>query len=954
MATRSLGSLTLDLVAKTGGFEQGMDRATRSMRRFKADAQKQQDDLEKLLGKIDPVVARLGELDKMEQQLAAHRKANRLPADDYAEYLGKLNAMRDGLAGATSANDKYTMSAKAQAAALRGVPAQFTDIVVSLQAGQQPLTVLLQQGGQLKDMFGGIGPAARALGGYITGMINPFTLLAAAAAVLALAYKQGSAEQDAFRVSLVSTGNLAGKSTGQMADLAKEVSGVTGTTGAAADALAQLVATGSLTSDQFKDMAVAAVAWESATGKAVSETVAEFKRLADEPTKASAALNEQYNYLTAAVYDQIRALEEQGNKTAAANLAEATYAGALQERAKNIKENLGSLESAWNSVTSGAKKAWDAMLNIGREDTLAQQIEKAQKQLDELPARSSLTGRQAARDQAAQDAQRAALQGQLDFLKQQKATQDSIARAQGLAAGDERAAIAASTSMHQKYLAGLDNEGKKKNAIAVLDRERAARLRVTGADAVAIEREYAVALAKIEEDFKDKKKTPRAKAYSDDEATRTLLALRQQQSSLEEQLSSSEKLTASQQKLAQFEQQIADLKTKQTLTADQQSLLASQDQIKAQLQKNAAIEQEIAQKQELQKLTERAAQLDASIASTLASQAEQYGRQLDGAGLGDQYRERLNQQKSIYREFQRYQEQLDKATPKDLLGSDQYNEAADKIRAGQEKALKQSRDYYAELDRQSGDWSLGAQDAYQNYLASARDVAGQTKSLFTNAFSSMEDAIVSFAMTGKLSFADFAKSVLADMAKIAVRSASSQALSGLLSVAGQVAASYFGGGTAPTSTTASVGGSTTTFNPQLNTAGLSYNAKGGVYDSPSLSAYSNQVHSTPKLFAFAKGAGVFGEAGPEAIMPLTRAADGSLGVRALSGSQNTLPTAAAPIMIKTDVHVDAGGNATSTTDESQAGDAGKQLGKMISDGALRVVQQQLATGGSIWRLVNGR
>ncbi|WP_295460505.1 phage tail tape measure protein [uncultured Pseudomonas sp.] len=952
MATRSLGSLTLDLVAKTGGFEQGMDRAARSMQRFKAETSKQQNDLEKLLGKIDPVVGRLGELDKMEQQLAAHRKANRLPADDYAEYLGKLNAMRDGLTKATSANDKYTMSAKAQAAALRGVPAQFTDIVTSLQGGQQPLTVFLQQGGQLKDMFGGAAPAARALGGYVLGLINPFTLAAAAAAALALAYYQGSKEQDAFRVSLVTTGNLAGKNTGQMADLAKEVSGVTGTTGAAAEALAQLVATGSLTSDQFKDMAVAAVAWESATGKAVSDTVAEFKRLADEPTKASAALNEQYNYLTAAVYDQIRALEEQGNKTAAANLAEATYAGALQERAKNIKENLGALESAWNSLTSGAKKAWDAMLNIGREDTLAQQIEKVQKQLDELPARSSVTGRQASRDQAAQDAQRAALQGQLDFLKQQKATQDSIARAQGLAADDERAAIAASTSMHQKYLAGLDKEAQKKNAIAELDRERAARLRVAGADAAAIQREYAVALAGIEDKFKDKS-TTRTKAYSDDEATRTLLALRQQQSSLEEQLASSEKLTASQQKLAQFEQQIADLKTKQTLTADQQSLLANQSQIKAQLQKNAAIEQEIVHKQELQKLTERAAQLDASIASTLASQAEQYGRQLDGAGMGDQYRDRLNQQKSIYREFQRYQEQLDKATPKDLLGSDQYNEATEKIRAGQEKALKQSADYYAELDRQNSDWTLGAQDAYQNYLASARDVAGQTKSLFTNAFSSMEDAIVSFALTGKLSFSDFAKSVLADMAKIAVRSASSQALSGLLSIAGSVAASYFGaGGTAPASTSATVGGSTTTFNPQLNTAGLTYNAKGGVYDSPSLSAFSNQVHDTPKLFAFAKGAGIFAEAGPEAVMPLTRAADGSLGVRALQG-QNNLP-AAAPIQIHTEVHVDAGGNATASTDASQAGAAGQQLGKMISDGALRVVQQQLATGGSIWRLVNGR
>lgn len=883
MATRSLGSLTLDLVAKTGGFEQGMDRASRSMQRFKTETTKQQNDLEKLLGKIDPVVGRLGELDKMEQQLAAHRKANRLPADDYAEYLGKLNAMRDGLTAATSANDKYTMSAKAQAAALRGVPAQFTDIVVSLQAGQQPLQVLLQQGGQLKDMFGGIGPAARALGGYITGMINPFTLLAAAAAVLALAYKQGSAEQDAFRVSLVSTGNLAGKNTGQMADLAKEVSGVTGTTGAAADALAQLVATGSLTSDQFKDMAVAAVAWESATGKAVSETVAEFKRLADEPTKASAALNEQYNYLTAAVYDQIRALEEQGNKTAAANLAEATYAGALQERAKNIKDNLGTLESAWNSLTSGAKKAWDAMLNIGREDTLAQQIEKVQKQLDELPARSSVTGRQASRDQAAQDAQRAALQGQLDFLKQQKSTQDSIARAQGLAAEDERAAIAASTSMHQKYLAGLDKEDQKKNAIAELDRERAARLRVAGADAAAIQREYTVALAGIEEKFKDKK-TPRAKAYSDDEATRTLLALRQQQSSLEEQLSSTTKLTGAQQKLVQFEQQIADLKTKQTLTADQQSLLASQDQIKAQLQKNAAIEQEIAQKQELQKLTERAAQLDASIASSLASQQEQYGRQLDGAGLGDQYRERLNQQKSMYREFQRYQEQLDKATPKDLLGSDQYREASAKIELGLQEAIRKQQDYYEKSDKLAQDWTVGAGDAWNNYMDQTGNAAKQTQSLFENAFKGSEDALTNFVKTGKLSVKDLADSIISDLIRIQVREALVSTISSAKSSeAGQSLISYF-------SKTQAMGGAWAN--------GMQMFANGG--------AFTNQVVATPTAFAHSGGLGLMGEAGPEAIMPLTRAADGSLGVRALAGGQSggaSIPTAASGASISVPIQV---------------------------------------------------
>ena len=202
--------------------------------------------------------------------------------------------------------------------------------------------------------------------------------------------------------------------------------------------------------------------------------------------------------------------------------------------------------------------------------------------------------------------------------------------------------IQAMNTLHQSYLSNLDKEGKKKLEIQKLDQARIQALKGANVDTAAIERDYAAARAGIEDKYKEKA-APRAKAYTDDEATRTLLALRQQQSSLEEQLSSTTKLTGAQQKLVQFEQQIADLKTKQTLTADQQSLLASQDQIKAQLQKNAAIEQEIAQKQELQKLTERAAQLDASIASSLASQQEQYGRQLDGAGLGDQYRERLNQ-----------------------------------------------------------------------------------------------------------------------------------------------------------------------------------------------------------------------------------------------------------------------------------------------------------------------
>lgn len=97
-------------------------------------------------------------------------------------------------------------TAKQNAAALRGVPAQFTDIFTSIAAGQPITMVALQQGGQLKDMFGGIGPAARALGGYILGLVNPFTVAAAAVGALTLAYYKGSQEADEYNKAIIFTG----------------------------------------------------------------------------------------------------------------------------------------------------------------------------------------------------------------------------------------------------------------------------------------------------------------------------------------------------------------------------------------------------------------------------------------------------------------------------------------------------------------------------------------------------------------------------------------------------------------------------------------------------------------------------------------------------------------------------------------------------------------------------
>jgi lambda family phage tail tape measure protein len=787
------GSEALDKLARSG------EKAEKASRKFEESTEKakesiksEKDEIARLLGQIDPTTRAFERLDQQERKLYQLRASNKLDLDTYSQYRKKIDEGRDALARANDSLTRTGNTAKQTANALRGVPAQFTDIVVSLQGGQQPLTVFLQQGGQLKDMFGGIGPAARALGGYVLGLINPFTVAAAAAAALAFAYKQGSDEGTAFQKALVLTGNQSGQTAEGLASLAKQVSAVTGTTGAAADALAKIVSTGSLASDQFKNIAIAAVAFESATGQAVEDTVAQFKRLADDPAKASAALNEQYHYLTASVYEQIRALEEQGDKVGAANLAEETYANALKVRSESIKQNLGYIESAWDSIKSKAKAAYDAMLDVGREQTLDEKISSLQKDIEAAQNSRAKSYKDQAAGQGAYTppAQIAAMQTRLRLLQQERDVQQSAAEANGKSVRAEQQSIIGSNELHSRYLAGLDREAKKKLELEKIDRARAEALGGKNVDIAQINREYEVARKKIEEDYS--KSAPKTKIYQDDAAVRMLQSLRSQQAALQEQLSTTTKLTASQRELAKFEQIIADLKNKGTLTADQKSLLANQDQIKAQLEKNVALDNELSKRSLLLKLSERALQLEQSMASSLASRQEQYDRQLQGAGLGSQARERIEAQRSIYREFQRYQEQLDKATPKDALGSEEYKRASQSIQDSLNTALQANRDYYNALDKQNEDWSVGASDAFNDYLDSARNVAGQTRDMFSNAFRNMEDGIVNFVKTGKLSFKDFANSLVEDLIRIQVR----QAAAGLLSSAFSGGSSLFGGGSA--------------------------------------------------------------------------------------------------------------------------------------------------------------
>lgn len=308
---------------------------------------------------------------------AAEKEIKRLQAA--AKGLGQDLAKIDGgrvarpMDAAGQAMQRTAMSAKQLQQATRQLPMQFTDIAVGLATGQAPMMVLLQQGGQLKDVFGGIGPAARAMGGYIAGLVNPFTVAAAAIGAVGFAWHQAEQQMYAFNRALIMSGNYVGSSAEELRELAGELDGIAGVTGRAASAaLAEVAGTGKFTEEQFELVTEAALRMQVATGKSVEDTVSAFARLADDPVDGLLKLNEAEHFLTRTQLDRVRALVEEGREQDAVTEAMRIYAGTVERRTRELEKNLGLVAGAWADIKGSAAEAWDEMVTgLGEADRAA-------------------------------------------------------------------------------------------------------------------------------------------------------------------------------------------------------------------------------------------------------------------------------------------------------------------------------------------------------------------------------------------------------------------------------------------------------------------------------------------------------------------------------------------------------------------------------------------------------
>jgi len=281
-------------------------------------------------------------------------------------YLDQLDAAKRGQDAASISMVQYGKTAKETAGAVRGIAPQITDIVTSLQAGQAPLTVFLQQGGQLKDMFGGVIPAAKALGSAVLGMITPLTVVGGAIAAIAVAYAKGAGESKDFQRAIVDTGNASGITADQLLGMTARMAEFGVSQHAAAAALTEFVKAGVRGADTLQQFATSALRLEQVGGQSVEKTAKAFADLADKPLEAMMKLNQALNFVNPGLYEQVKALEAIGRTSDAAKVAAEAYGGAIQNQTAGIANNLGTIERAWLAVKTGALAALDAAFGVGR------------------------------------------------------------------------------------------------------------------------------------------------------------------------------------------------------------------------------------------------------------------------------------------------------------------------------------------------------------------------------------------------------------------------------------------------------------------------------------------------------------------------------------------------------------------------------------------------------------
>ncbi|EEY5316823.1 phage tail tape measure protein [Escherichia coli] len=655
-------------------------------------------------------------------------------------------------------------------AAMRMLPAQFTDVATQLAGGQSPWLILLQQGGQVKDSFGGMIPMFRGLAGAITLPMVGATSLAVATGALAYAWYQGNSTLSDFNKTLVLSGNQSGLTADRMLVLSRAGQAAGLTFNQTSESLSALVKAGVSGEAQIASISQSVARFSSASGVEVDKVAEAFGKLTTDPTSGLTAMARQFHNVTAEQIAYVAQLQRSGDEAGALQAANEAATKGFDDQTRRLKENMGTLETWADRTARAFKSMWDAVLDIGRPDTAQEMLIKAEaafKKADDIwnLRKDDYFVNDEARARYWDDREKARLALEAARKKaEQQSQQDKNAQQQS----DTEASRLKYTEEAQKAYERLQTPLEKYTA-------RQEELNKALKDGKILQADYNTLMAAAKKDYEATLKKPKQSGVKvsagdrqEDSAHAALLTLQAELRTLEKHAGANEKISQQRRDLWTAESQYAVLHKK--LSAD---VLDGQ-------KKSLSIEEK----------------------SLLAHEKEtlEYKRQL--AELGDkvEHQKRLNelvQQAEKFAQQQRAKRASIEAKNRGLTDRQAAREATEQRLKEQygdnplalNNVMSEQKKTWAAEDQLRGSWMAGLKSGWSEWEESATDSMSQVKSAATQTFDGIAQNMAAMLTGSEQNWRSFTRSVLSMMTEILLKQA-------MVGIVGSIGSAIGGGASA--------------------------------------------------------------------------------------------------------------------------------------------------------------
>ncbi|EET1276957.1 MULTISPECIES: phage tail tape measure protein [Escherichia] len=688
------------------------------------------------------------------------------------------SAVEQGLSRQALAAQKAGISVGQYKAAMRTLPAQFTDIATQLAGGQNPWLILLQQGGQVKDSFGGMIPMFRGLAGAITLPMVGVTSLAVATGALVYAWYQGDSTLSAFNKTLVLSGNQSGLTADRMLTLSRAGQAAGLTFNQARESLAALVNAGVRGGEQFDAINQSVARFASASGVEVDKVAEAFGKLTTDPTSGLIAMARQFRNVTAEQIAYVAQLQRSGDEAGALQAANDIATKGFDEQTRRLKENMGTLETWADKTGKAFKSMWDAILDIGRPESSADMLASAQKAFDEADKKWQWYQSRSQR-RGKTSSFRANLQG---------AWNDRENARLGLAAATlqsdmEKAGELAARDRAERDASQLKYTGEAQKAyerlLTPLEKYTARQEELNKAlkDGKILQADYNTLMAAAKKDYESTLKKPKSSGVKvsagerqEDQAHAALLALETELRTLEKHSGANGKISQQRRDLWKAENQYAVLKeaaTKRQLSEQEKSLLTHEKETLEYKRQLAELGDKVEHQKRLNELAQQAARFEQQQGAKQAAISAQ------ARGLTDRQVQRESEEQRL---------------------RDVYGDNPDALA----KATSALKNTWSAEEQLRGSWMAGLKSGWGEWAESATDSFSQVKSVATQTFDGIAQNMAAMLTGSEQSWRGFTRSVLSMLTEIFLK----QAMVGIVGSIGSAMGGAFGGGASASTGTA--------------------------------------------------------------------------------------------------------------------------------------------------------